>query len=62
MAANSALKGGFPEGRPEAHAAYLQTSGVDALFERMLSAVLVEKPSARSPDEESFACPGGVHA
>ena len=44
-------KGGFPAGRPEVHAAYLQTAGVNDLFERMLAAVLVEKPAARRTSE-----------
>ena len=52
MAANTGPKGGFPAGRPEAHAAYLQTSGVNDLFERMLAAVLVEKPAARDVEQK----------
>ena len=52
MAANTGPKGGFPAGRPEAHAAYLQTSGVNDLFERMLAAVLVEKPAAREGEQK----------
>ena len=56
MAANTGPKGGFPAGRPEAHAAYLQTSGVGALLEQMLAAVLVERPKAR---RESCKSEGG---
>ena len=50
--ANNGAGGGFPPGQPEVHAAYLQTSGVGALLEQMLAAVLVERPKARRESQE----------